>query len=298
MKKALPYLFTVLSVFAEAPVQEKIKLEYKFEPGKSYLYAQSMEIDMEMNNPMTQEKMKMETEMDQDFTFTAGDHEKGVKVDMTFDKFAMKTGSNGVAMMEFDSTAEGNEGNPMAKMFEPLLNMNCYTIYDNTGKPLEFGGLENMAGLEQMGMDPEQFEKTFSQAYEMMPKEPVAVGDTWEQTQEIPMGKMGGDMKIAIVNKLEAIEELDGHKVAKISYTADLDMTASLGEENKESPISIKTNKFEGTYWHDLELNMTRKSTLSSSMVLGAPEGAEVGENGMGEIPYDMEMVQTLKEVK
>ncbi len=297
MKKTLFYFLSAIYLFAEAPNPEKVELKFGFEPGKTYVYEQDMKVNMKMNNPMTQEKMAMETDLEQDFTFTAIEHEKGVKVNMAYDKFSMKTGSNGVTMMEFDSTAEANEENPMAKMFEPILNLTCFTIFDSEGKPLEFGGVDESPALEQMGIDAKQFEKTFTQGYEMLPKEAVSIGDTWKLSQDIPLGKMAGDVKVALVNTFEGIEELEGHKVARISYSGNVDVSL-VNEENNDAPFAFKTKSYEGVYWHDMELNVIRKSTLNASIVISAPEGADVTANGMGEIPYDMEMEQTLKEVR
>lgn len=284
----------VLSAFSEQAVNEKVTLKYKFQPGKSYVYTQEMDGEMEMKSPFGEGKMKIVSDVGMDFTYVAEEHAKGVKATMTVDNMRMKSGAEGM-MMEYDSSKESEEGDPLATAFAPVLEMECYTIFDKDGKPLEFGGIEDMAGAEQMGMDSEMFEQMFNSSYEMLPKDPVAVGDTWTAEQEIPMGKMGPPLKMNLQSKLEAIEELDGHKVAVISYVADMDMKM---EPEEGAPVSIDTKSMSGKYWHDLEENVTRKTTMEMEMVIGVPAGVEVKENGMGEMPYNMVVTQTLVEIK
>ena len=284
------------AAFGEQQVTDKVRLKSLFQPGKSYVYSQKIDGVMEMKNPLAEGNMKISQDMGVDYTCIAKEHEKGVKVEMSIDKMTMKSGSDAIAMIDFDSSKEASEGDPFASAFQPVLDMECFMIYDKEGNPLEFGGLGEMPGAEQMGMDSQMFEQMLSSSHDLMPENPVAVGDSWESEQEVPMGKMAPSLKLAINSKLESVEELDGHKVAKVSYVAD--MNANKDSEDGDASLSIKTKTFKGTYWHDLEENITRKSEVTMEIVIGVPKGVDVKKNGLGEMPYKMDLVVDLVEIK
>lgn len=295
MKILFPLFLGVALSFGEQVSTETVKLEYKYESGKSYRYYQEMDMTMEMASPLGEGKMKMNTDMGMGYVFTALDHKKGVKVEMVCEELKMKSGMGSMAVIDFDSNKEAVDGDSFAPMFQPVLDMKPYAIYDAKGKPIEVGGLDDLGAAEQAGMDPSTFEQMFEAAYDMMPKEPVAVGESWTNSHEMPMGKMGDPIMLVIDYKLEDMEELDGHKVAKVSYKLSVDK-AEKGES--DSPLAADIKKYEGVYWHDLKENVTRKALLEMDMVVGVPEGVEVKESGMGEIPVSMKTEQLLKEIK
>jgi len=286
--------FTTLLALGEQVPDTKQQLKFQFEAGKSYFYEQVMKSNSEMTNPATADKMEIEADMDMDFNFVAEKDPKGTKVDMTIDRFAMKQGSNGVTMIEIDTDDEEAENNPMAGMFTQLKDMELSAIYDEEGNLIEVKSSGSAPGMDQMGMGEDQFKQMFSQSHEILPNEPVGEGDTWEVEQEIPSGGGLPPLKVKMTCTLEAFEELDGHKCAKISCVGELDK----GDGAVESPISITIEEFESETWHDLELNMTRKTISNIKMIIGASKGAEIGANGMGEIPTTVMIEQNLVDVK
>lgn len=289
MKVLSILLASSAALFAESP--QKQKLEFKYEPGKTYSYEQVMSMDMAMKNPATDENMNIQTQLGLGFTYNAESDPQGVKVSMGIDQFSVNTGSNGVSMMRFDSSDE-EQTSPFAQMFTPFLDMNFSVTFDDEGQVVDFSDGANIPGLEQAGLDAEQFKQTMTQGYSMMPDTPVSVGDTWTSTQSFPMGDLTGEeVKISVDYKLISFEQLDGHNVAKISYSSDPDL--NLDREGVSIELDVK--EFSGFYWHDTDMNITRKATLSTTMVMKMGGNAEAGENGLSEIPYDMEMVMTLK---
>lgn len=223
-------------------------------------------------------------------------HEKGVKVTMGVDEMRMKQGMGEMIMMDFDSNNENEGNNPIAGALKPVLEAEFFAILDEDGKLLEFGGGEEEAGqADALGLGEENFKQVFQSSQQMMPTAPVVVGESWKAHQEFPMGQLGESVTITLECKLEGMEELDGRKVAKISFKH----IETKEEEETDAPLTLKIEKYEGLLWHDPVEFVSWKSEASIKLLMSVPGGeGAIQENGLGEIPYSMDVVTTLKEVK
>lgn len=295
MKQLSILLLSALGLFAEQPTEQTFDLKLQFEPGKTYVWKQDMEMKMEMKSPLGEGTMKMDTEMGMDYVMVAKKDEKGVRVEMGVDSMSMISSMDGNPVMNYNSEDEGNDSNPIAQAMAPLLDMEFTAIYDEDGKVVEVEAPESTPVMAQMGVDTDQFSQMFEQASEMYPDTPVKIGESWEYTQVMPMGALAPEpLELTCKCTLEGIEELDGQKCAKITFTTPIDTEQKFELES----FSLAIENLEGVYWHDLALNMTRKTEMTTKMVMGATEGSEIAENGIGEMPYEMVVTQTLKEVK
>lgn len=287
--------FALLSWGALASAEQTYDLTVNFQPGSTYHYVQNSVIGMEMNNPVSDGKIKMDGGMEMDFLYRASEHEKGVKVDMEIERFAMHTSSNGVQMMSYNSAEPSETPSPLAGAIKPLLEMRCYAIYDSKGQALEFGGMdESLAQAAQLGMDKEMFEKMFSDLTDMAPQDSVSIGDKWSYSSKVPMGQMGAPIEMLIDCELQKVEQVKGRTLATVAYVADL---SAASDADSETPLKVTTHQFEGVYLYDFELATVYKNSLSARMTIGAAGGVSDSPNGIGEIPYTMTMVQELKKV-
>ena len=145
----------------------------------------------------------------------------------------------------------------------------------------------------RLGMTGDQFSETLKESFAMYPKKEVAVGDSWTVGQEMSLGALSPEPLIANTTyTLSGYEELDASKVAKITFTGEIDGSMNMGG----AKMTVKTEKFEGVVYHDLKLNVPRLSISEISMTIAVPEGAE--GKGIGSIPMDIKVTQKLIEVK
>ena len=282
--------FSVFSVSAE-----KVAFDFAYLPDKTYAFAQEVDVDMKMPNPLgAGDMMNTITELGMDTKLVTSEHEKGLKVVMSFDKMVMDTKMNGVSMLTYDSSAEDAEANPVSGMLKPLTEIEVTSYFSKEGDFLEMEEIKEQAALKLAGFSADQFEQMVDPSM-MLPKEPVEIGETWVAEQSFPLGSLSQEsMSISLNCKFEGVEDLDGIECAKVSYSSDLDLEFTEGGQT----LRIKSNTFKGSYWHDNSLKFTRKTTLYADMVLSPPVGTEVEEGGLGEIPYKMRTEVKLLEVK
>lgn len=279
----------VSAVMAEEPQV----LAYKPEVGKTYLTSVDTKMEMEMKNPMTQEAMEINSDTLMEMSLAVEKDPKGVKMLTTVNRFKMKTLTPGVPMMEYDSADESASDSPLAPMMKEIVGFESGVVFNDEGEFVESIGLEDDSALQQLGMTGDQFSETLKESFAMYPKKEVVVGDSWTVGQEMSLGALSPEPLIANTTyTLSGYEELDASKVAKITFTGEIDGSMNMGG----AKMTVKTEKFEGVVYHDLKLNVPRLSISEISMTIAVPEGAE--GKGIGSIPMDIKVTQKLIEVK
>jgi len=200
----LKYSLVVFMVFlySNAAAQTNFKLEYKFQKGETYRFANRV-ITNVVQQAMGQE----------------------VKVDITADAIQRivgedKVDGNMVLITSLDSVVVSTK----MPMRDTTMNLDSFKdkrtriVLDPTGE------IVKKEILDTLGADAQQFEQLNSQSLKFfdLPKEEVKTGSTWSTDDVDTIGIMGGNM---ISNSkteytLAGEEERSGYKCVKITFTS------------------------------------------------------------------------------
>ncbi|HKD35348.1 MAG TPA: DUF6263 family protein, partial [Pirellulales bacterium] len=126
----------------------------------------------------------------------------------------------------------------------------------------------------QQTMNEDHLKQTINGAFaDAIPSKPVDIGDSWQSsvTQNI-MGGMA--IKMTAENKLAAVEDKGGHKIAKIEFNGvgKIEGAAAGAPKLKADEITQKGNRY-----FDIDrgafTEMKEDQTLKGSMTLQTPNG-------------------------
>ena len=289
LKKEVLGLLGVFVFFSGAA--SGVELRLKWEEGKRYSFVE--ETSMSMTMAMGGAEMAMQSEISQKMHYDVAAHESGKEVAMAFDAMKMTMKMNGQEMMAMDSEEGG--GGPMAETLKPLLNLKASIIYDAKGQVLEVKGLEDLEGMDQLGMGKEELDQMARQASMLLPGKDVAPGDTWSAELSMPLGELSKTPATMVFEaKFDGMTEKEGRKLAKISLSGSIKAPAA-GEE--APPVVMKSKKIEGTMLFDVELGQPVETKMDMELEMGLPEGVPVEEGAPGTMPMKIQSIQKLKSV-
>jgi len=279
--------------------EETYKLTYKLEAGATYLSDQKANVQMAMPNPMSQEAMNIHTKTSSLVSFVTKKVKNGMQVEAQIKEFSMDTSSPEMEAMSmsYDSKDPESGNSPIGQMMGPLLEMKPKVVLDAEGKivgDVDAGSKELAMAAEQMGMSATQIMETVTEGYQILPAQPVKIGDTWSAEKTTSLGSGMDSVTVNIDYTLEGVENLDGREVAKVSYTTELDTSVDMAG----MAMTMKSTKFEGFSLFDLQQQLIVENVLSADMSISVPQGAQTGPTAMQSIPFSMEMTSTLKKVK
>lgn len=267
------------------------ELKLKWESGKRYVFSEEMSSAMTMK--MGGMAMATQSEMKQQIHYDVAPHEKGQEVKMSVASIKMNVAMNGQEMMAFDSTQKDG-GGAFDAMLKPLLNLKANVIYDKDGKVLEVTGLDDLQGLDQVGMGKKEIEQMARQASLLLPGRKVKQGEQWTAELNLPLGQLSKEpATLKMQMTFEGMEKKDGKNLAKIAMTGGV----NLGEGD-ELPFDLTSKKIEGTMLFDVDLGQPRETMMEMEMELGLPEGTPVEEGALEKMPMTVKSVQTLKSVE
>jgi len=126
-------------------------------------------------------------------------------------------------------------------------------------------GDDNMKKLLKSILPQDTFKQMFSQTFAIAPEKPVSVGDTWKQSDKMPLGPLG-EFTMKQSFKLESVT--DG--LAKIGLKAEMEFKPGGGGDGglpfKITKGDIKSDKFTGTHTFDVKAGRLKESTTDAVM--------------------------------
>ena len=270
-----------------------VMLGLRWEPGKSYLFENSTDSQMKMPFPGqglidSNSKMSMRVRND------ASEHEKGIKVGTQFEAIRMNVAMSGI-VMEYDSEDPAKSGGLIAAVLDPLAKAKFATIYSKDGKLLEMEGLESLQAASQFGFGKAELEAMTRQSAQFVPNRKVAVGETWKSEVSLPMGGLGGDLTLLYTFTLDAIEEREGKKMARISLSGKMKEDAP-GEEEKV--LKAEARNISGQMLFDIALGQPAEITTSIDLEMAVPDAVPKAEGAPGKMPVKSKSVQRLLKVE
>lgn len=265
--------------------QEEQKLVFQPASGKTYKFSLESKAKSVMTPPGG-EALDITNDSVMEYTMAVNTVEKGLEYTNEITNMKIFAEVPGMGEVKFDSD-KPDEG-IFAAMFGELVGSKQTITVNEEGEVIEE---EKVDKKEAMGMDAMNIENIaamIESSYKMFPDKSVSVGDTWLLNDEVDFG--GGQIATAKATMtLEGYEEIDGHKTAKITF----DGTLAGQMDMAGAKINMTSDDYKGTIWHDVKLNVTRKSVTKTNISLSAP-----GENTGLDIASDTEITLKLIGVK
>jgi hypothetical protein len=124
-------------------------------------------------------------------------------------------------------------------------------VFDKNDNYVETRGLEELTANplgQTTGMDGKQLSESIRKSFEMsLPKEPLAVGETWDIEETMDMQPIS--MLVKAKGKFDSVVEVDGRKHAKLVVEGTFSTPPGAA-----SPLTIgEGSKFSGESLFDLE---------------------------------------------
>ena len=266
---------TVLAAFAvllPGARAQQVDLAPRFEKGQETKF--QMETSSTSTTSVGKEAAEANTmKMEVRFALKVKDAnpETGSTVDLVYERVKIAT-TLGTGIVEFDSEkpASQDTGSELAPLVRPLVGMTLTLTIDPAGNITRVTGGEALAPLSPAaGLGQSTGVKQLIGPIFSPKKSPgkVAVGQTWENVDQLDTGMMGA-FKMVTKHTLKSAAGGD----ARVAFSGTI-------EPASEAPglggIEIKNSRYDGDYVWDVELGMLR--TMTSKMSLRF-EGDVAGE--------------------
>jgi hypothetical protein len=256
-----------------ASAEAQTNLRFKFVKGQtnSYDMTQEMSIAQMIAGKNIDMEMKQSIEFSQTVDEVLADGSAKVTTKFTRARMSMK----GPLEVDLDSANENAANdNPGAAILGGLVKtlgkIQFTAVMKTTGELSDVKvpedlvkELRNLPGSAQMGdMFSEQgLKQMMSQGSITFPKEPVKVGESWNQSTSVklPFGKMTGDMKLTY----QGTEKVGDKTLAKIGVVTK---AAFADDEKAQITMKITSQKADGHFLFDAEAGRLQESTLNQTM--------------------------------
>lgn len=242
MKKNISALLTFLLLlsFSRVTAQERISL--RFTPKEKINYEMTSEILQDINMPSLGEMGKTKNTIGYTYNLEIGEKDANNNVAMIITYKRIKFITKGaMASINYDSDEETDTTNVGAemfsKMFGEMIGKKVYVrlneqgavtdvkgmdeilqgIIKNSGLADMPGGSAALQGLKKQFTN-EEIKKSFDESFKVLPKEKVAIGDTWTMN----IGKNIMNFDLATINNYTLKKITDG--VATIELTSEIKM--------------------------------------------------------------------------
>jgi len=279
----------VLGNVGDAYAQVALKL--KFTKGQTITY--DVQQDMKMTQGIMGQTIDSVVKQTMEFTQTVEEvlPDGSAKLKTKFGRVKMKL--SGPVEIEVDSAAakDGAE-NPVGKVLFDVVKTLSKLEFTATQRPDGEASdikvpdeivkeLRDLPGSAKMAdLFTEQGIKQLCQNSFTLPKDPVAVGATWNQkmTVKLPFGTMKAEMKMTY----QGPETIAGKTLQKIAFIP----TSSIGEAPADAGVTLKitSQKGNGVILFDSELGRLQEMTLTQNTEMAI---------GVGEQNVDQTIVQT-----
>jgi hypothetical protein len=179
--------------------------------------------------------------------------------------------------LTFDSS-NPTEQNPMLmQAFGRAIGKSFTLVYDEQDRFRDIRDLSSLAsesgavtGLAAVA-DSRDVANLFRKSLDMgLPPVPVALGDTWSADETIAFPK-AGEVRVRMNGKLEAIEEREGRKHAKIAFSGKFGNTADRSDKPASLVEITNDSSMAGILLFDLERRVVSFGAYTTSIKLQAP---------------------------
>ena len=249
-------LVLALAVPAAAQDDDKPKhdLKFTFKPGA--VANQVMTQDMTMTMSMGPQDMVTTISMSVFQTFTiksVKDNKATIEQEITRVKAAM---DNPMQKVDYDSDEEGSDPG-MLEGLDNIVDQKMELKLSERGEASDIQAPEDVTGPGGLDM-----EGALSQIIVSLPKEPVAIGDSWTVSQKMPMGQMG-ESETDITYKLVSVDE----------SVIVLETTLDLNAEDMEAPngMQVASAKASGSYTLDRSTGLPKTYDITMTMTMDGP---------------------------
>ena len=288
-----------LVLFVATATAAPVDLVLKFPPGQVDKFVMTMDMDQTITADALPAPQKQKIKMGMDMLLkVAESDDKGAKVEMTFDRMNMSMSMLGKEM-SFDSAKDKPAAdNPLSGM-AGIVGVKLTLHFTPAGKVDKVEGIDEMvkkltakpgnaiAGqMLKQAMNEDQIKQTFNSGFaEALPGKAIEIGDTWESNVSQNVGGMA--MKMKSQNKLVAVEEQGGHKIAKIEFTGDGKLEGAPAGGPK---LKLDQLKQKGTKLFDLDRGAFSQADTEQSM-----KGSMSIPGPNGDISMKMDQTATIK---
>ena len=266
----IPAVLSLALVLVPLTAQEKHTLRYTFRPGHVCWLEETLD--------MAQEVKRGEMDMKATQVTTSWAEAKTAEVKdgvatmaRRYARVTAATDMNG-QKSQYDSEVAGSKPSPMLAGLPELVGKSVALRVDTVGKVVEVSADEAMKKtLEKLGSS---LQEGTEMSILSLPKDPVAVGDTWTSEQKFPMGPAGAMMAklthklVGVKGKVATIEskmELDtsGVKIPGVQLVAEAASCAFELSLDDGLPLAARTEMvLKSTAESQMQMKMTiRQST-------------------------------------
>jgi hypothetical protein len=250
---------TLALALAVAPAQSgPVTLKWSLKEGDLF-YAKTVQ-DMDMSLGVLGMNQDIKQKMTTVLRFKVKSASAGATVvEMTYVEFS----ADGGGIPGIAGIGEKLKGATITATLNDKLKVTKVDGYDKFIDSLS-GGDENQKAMLKVIMSEATVQQMFSQTFAVAPGKPVAVGDTWTDSDKLSMGPLG-DFGLKQMFKLESVT--DG--VAKISSKVEMDFKPGGGGGAlpfKITKADLKADKFGGIYSFDIKSGRLKEAVVDGSI--------------------------------
>ncbi|EDY19701.1 hypothetical protein CfE428DRAFT_2877 [Chthoniobacter flavus Ellin428] len=308
----LSIIALALSTALPASAAETVEIKPQWMAGKRYY--ETMQTDQVSSFEVAGKKMEQSTSMTIELTMTVSPHQDGQPKRMTirYERMAMGVEING-QKMGFDSANPGASGDPLnlSKTMGATVGQELKVVFNNKD---EIADIENydefvshFGAAATPGFDPKKMfnkealtEMMKQGALRATPGKPVAVGDTWDFSNQIDLPALG---KVVVKGNytLKSIGDHNGVRCAEIEMDGQLSMDIGEAKRDAASPFSelgmkVSNGTLKGPMWFDPQLGMARDSQLVQEVTISMKNPAD--PTAMMEMPMKQNISMKLTKVE
>lgn len=291
LTRILPIVAVAFLTRLPAQAADTVEIKQQWLAGKRYY--ESIQTDQQSSFELEGKKMEQSTSMTIELTMTVSPHQEGQPKRMTirYERMAMEIGING-QKMGFDSANPGASGDPLnlSKTIGATVGQELKVVFndkdeiDSVENYDEF--VKNFGAAATPGFDPA---KMFSKdsltemmkqgALRAMPGKPVAIGDSWDFSNQIDMPQLG---KVAVKGNytLKSVGDHNGVRCAEIQMDGKISMDLAAPKDDAESPFAalgmkVTDGTVKGPVWFDPELGTARESQFVQEVTISMKNPAD-----------------------
>lgn len=281
---------------------EKVALRYTWEAGSPRVYrmTQKTESSSVMPGGMGEQKMSQTQVMRLRMVPKEIDDAGIATIEATVD--AVRFSLEGPMSVEYDSEDPAAKAeHPAARLMAALVGSAFTFTLTPAGDAADLTGMDEVldrvaaeAGAPQMAENLKRqlgngaMEGMMDQQLRLLPEGPVAVGDAWKTSFEVPLpiGRVRSESTLT----LAAVEEVDGRKVARMPVETSITLDEA-GPEGLPPGMSMKMEGAagQGFVLFDVEGGFLRTLETTTTLPMS------VTAKGMGEGGADLVIAQTVK---
>lgn len=255
-------LLAMLNLGLTMPAMAQVKLEHKFVEGRKTV----MHTTLKIKQTLTLGGMNLDTESDRFLILSAREDKRDadgkIRITQGIDKLTTTISLPGGLSLTFDSDtpdqkAENPALEPLLQLFRASTKAKTVFVRDRSGKVVSVEGLdkaaEDLPEALKGEFDAERAKKAANQEMEVLPTDPVKVGDTWTRNSEL---QLGSGQVMAVTTEYKYLGEVKEngktlHKIeskptsVEFSIAADSKLPLKVTKSELKPTDSVATTLFD-----------------------------------------------------